>query len=93
MERLADAPISQIVVTDTIPCGGRCGPIENKLAELSVAELIAHVEAAQRGEQVIDGDGFGKDCAGAGVHALLDQALIGVRRHQHEARVRMPFRS
>ncbi len=40
MERLADSPISKVVVTDTIPCGPRCKPIESKLVELSVAELL-----------------------------------------------------
>ena len=40
MERLADSPISKVVVSDTIPCGARCKPIESKLVELSVAELL-----------------------------------------------------
>ncbi len=40
LERLADAPISRVIVCDTIPCGNRCQPIENKLVELSVAELL-----------------------------------------------------
>ncbi|MAE67346.1 MAG: ribose-phosphate pyrophosphokinase [Phycisphaeraceae bacterium] len=40
MERLAEAPIDKIVVCDTIPCGTRCKPIEDKLIELSVAELL-----------------------------------------------------
>jgi ribose-phosphate pyrophosphokinase len=40
MERLADSPISKVVVSDTIPLGARCKPIENKLVELSVAELL-----------------------------------------------------
>ncbi len=40
MERLKEAPISRVVVTDTIPCAGRCEPIVDKLSELSVAELI-----------------------------------------------------
>ena len=40
MERLAEAPISRLVVTDTIPCGPRCKPIEHKMVELSVAELL-----------------------------------------------------
>ena len=40
MERLAEAPIDHLVVTDTIPCGQRCKPIESKLVELSVAELL-----------------------------------------------------
>jgi ribose-phosphate pyrophosphokinase len=40
MERLKEAPISQVVCTDTIPTDGRCNPIQDKLVELSVADLI-----------------------------------------------------
>ncbi len=40
MERLKEAPISRIVCTDTIPCGRRTAPIEEKLHELSVDGLI-----------------------------------------------------
>ncbi len=40
MERLSDSPISKVVVTDTIPCGSRCAPIQDKLVELSVAQLL-----------------------------------------------------
>ncbi len=40
MERLRAAPISKVIVTDTIPCGNRCAPIEDKLVELSVANLL-----------------------------------------------------
>ncbi len=40
MERLADAPIEQIVLSDSIPLGSRCEPIASKLFELSVAELM-----------------------------------------------------
>ncbi len=40
MERLSESPISKIVVTDTIPTGQRCAPIESKLVELTVAELL-----------------------------------------------------
>lgn len=40
MERLAEAPISRIYTTDTIPGGPRCAPIQDKLVELSVAELL-----------------------------------------------------
>ncbi|MBI1338218.1 MAG: ribose-phosphate diphosphokinase [Phycisphaera sp.] len=40
MERLRESPISKIIVTDTIPCGPRCKPIEDKLVELSVAGLL-----------------------------------------------------
>jgi ribose-phosphate pyrophosphokinase len=40
MERLSESPISRVIVTDTIPCGPRVRPIEPKLVELSVAELL-----------------------------------------------------
>lgn len=40
MQRLAASPISQVVVTDTIPCGERVSPIRDKLVELSVAKLL-----------------------------------------------------
>jgi len=40
MQRLADSPISRIVVTDTIPIGPRCEPIRSKLVELSVDRLL-----------------------------------------------------
>lgn len=40
MERLSEAPISKVIITDTIPAGPRCRPIESKLVELSVAELL-----------------------------------------------------
>jgi len=40
MERMAEAPISRIVVTDTIPAGARCKPIEEKLIQLSVEDLL-----------------------------------------------------
>ena len=46
MERLAESPISRIVVTDTIPAGDRCQPIGRKLVVLSVAELLG--EAIRR---------------------------------------------
>ncbi len=40
MERLADSPISKIVVTDTIPENGRCEKIQDKLVVLSVGEML-----------------------------------------------------
>jgi len=40
LERMAEAPISRVVVTDTIPCANRCKPIEHKLVELSVSQLL-----------------------------------------------------
>lgn len=46
MERLHDAPISKILVTDTIPNGQRTKAIEHKLVRLSVAKLLG--EAVHR---------------------------------------------
>jgi ribose-phosphate pyrophosphokinase len=40
MERLADAPISRVIVTDTIPTGDRVAPIQSKLVELSISDLL-----------------------------------------------------
>ncbi len=40
MERLNESPINEVVVCDTIPCGPRCQPIESKLVELSIGELL-----------------------------------------------------
>lgn len=40
MERLAEAPISRIIVTDTIPTADRCEKIKDKLVVLSVAPLL-----------------------------------------------------
>ncbi len=40
LERIKDAPISKVYVTDTIPCDRRCEPIADKLEELSIAELL-----------------------------------------------------
>jgi len=40
MERLAEAPISRVVVSDTIPIGNRCAPIADKLVVLSVTGLL-----------------------------------------------------
>jgi ribose-phosphate pyrophosphokinase len=40
MERLCDAPISRIVITDTIPNGTRTAPIQHKLVRLTVAKLL-----------------------------------------------------
>ena len=40
VSRLAKAPISRIVVTDTIPLGDRCQAIEGKLVRLSVGRLL-----------------------------------------------------
>ncbi len=40
MERLAEAPISKVIVCDTLPAGERCNPIADKLVELSTARLF-----------------------------------------------------
>ncbi|MFG0246217.1 MAG: ribose-phosphate diphosphokinase [Phycisphaerales bacterium JB052] len=40
MQKLADSPISQVVVTDTIPEAGRCDQIQDKLKILSVGEML-----------------------------------------------------
>lgn len=40
MERINEAPIDRLVVTDTIPDGERCDPIRAKLEVLTVANLI-----------------------------------------------------
>lgn len=46
MERLCESPISQIVVTDTIPNGQRTAAIAHKLTKLTVAKLLG--EAVHR---------------------------------------------
>jgi ribose-phosphate pyrophosphokinase len=45
-QRLADAPISRVVIADTIPCGDRYRPVEHKLHILTVARLLG--EAVHR---------------------------------------------
>ena len=40
LERIAESPISQVFVTNTIPTAPRCGLIEDKLTELSIAKLL-----------------------------------------------------
>lgn len=40
MERLANSPFSRVIITDTIPTSHRCGPLADKLVELSVGELL-----------------------------------------------------
>ena len=40
MERIREAPINRLVTTNTIPCGQRCAPIQDKIVELTVAELL-----------------------------------------------------
>ncbi len=39
-ERLAQSPIDEIIITDTIHNDGRCDPIKDKLVELTVAPLL-----------------------------------------------------
>ncbi|MBX3358031.1 MAG: ribose-phosphate pyrophosphokinase [Phycisphaeraceae bacterium] len=46
MQRLAEAPISKIVVTNTIPIGERAAPLKGKIVELCVGKLLA--EAVHR---------------------------------------------
>jgi ribose-phosphate pyrophosphokinase len=46
MERLADSPISKILVSDSIPEDDRYGPIKDKIETLSVAPLLG--EAVHR---------------------------------------------
>ena len=40
LERIQNSPISQLVVTDTISCEGRCEMIDDKLVELSAGKLL-----------------------------------------------------
>lgn len=40
MQKLAESPISKVVVTDTIPIGDRCELIRDKLVTLSVGEIL-----------------------------------------------------
>ncbi len=40
MERLAESPISRVVVTNTIPANGRFAPISDKIVELCVGPLL-----------------------------------------------------
>ena len=40
LERLNEAPISQIVITDTIANGARLAPLEHKLHCLTVSRLL-----------------------------------------------------
>jgi len=42
LERLAESPISTVLVTDTIPTSPRCKPLGSKLVELSIAELLGN---------------------------------------------------
>jgi len=46
MQRLNEAPIDRVIVTDTIPNGDRLQPIEHKLHTLSIATLLG--EAVHR---------------------------------------------
>jgi ribose-phosphate pyrophosphokinase len=39
-ERLADSPISKIVVSDTIPLGDRCARVQDRITQLSVSTLL-----------------------------------------------------
>lgn len=46
LERLNESPISEVIVTDTIPNGERLAPIKHKLKQLTVARLLG--EAVHR---------------------------------------------
>ncbi len=46
IERLAEAPIERVILSDSIPLGDRCAPIQSKLVELSVSGLMG--EAIRR---------------------------------------------
>lgn len=40
MQKLADSPISKVIVTDSIPEDGRCEQIKDKLVILSIGEIL-----------------------------------------------------
>jgi ribose-phosphate pyrophosphokinase len=63
MQRLAEAPISKIVVTNTIPCDDRCGPIKHKLVELCIGRLLG--EAIHRIHHNQSVSALFRDTAGA----------------------------
>lgn len=46
MERLAESPIDTVILSDSIPLGERCAPIQSKLVELTVTGLMG--EAIRR---------------------------------------------
>ena len=46
LERLSEAAIDQVVISDTIPNGNRLQPLEHKLHRLTVAKLLG--EAVHR---------------------------------------------
>jgi ribose-phosphate pyrophosphokinase len=62
VQRLAEAPISKIVVTDTIPLGSRLDPIRHKLVELTVGPLLG--EAIHRIHHNLSISALFKDTAG-----------------------------
>lgn len=62
VQRLAEAPISKIVVTDTIPPGSKVDAIRPKLVELSVGELLG--EAIHRIHHNLSVSALFKDTAG-----------------------------
>jgi ribose-phosphate pyrophosphokinase len=53
MEKLADSPISKVVVTDTIPEAGRCELIRDKLVILSVGEMLGQAITRIHNDQSI----------------------------------------
>ncbi|MDX1564503.1 MAG: ribose-phosphate diphosphokinase, partial [Phycisphaeraceae bacterium] len=39
-ERLAEAPISKLIVSDTIPLGDRCLRVHDRFTQLSVSQVL-----------------------------------------------------
>ncbi len=62
MQRLADAPIARVVVTNTVPQGPRLDPIRHKLVELCVGPLIG--EAIHRIHNNMSVSALFRDTAG-----------------------------
>ncbi len=62
VQRLAESPISRIVVTNTIPADGRAAPIANKLTQLCVGPLLG--EAIHRIHHNLSVSALFRDTAG-----------------------------
>lgn len=62
MQRLMEAPISKVVVTNTIPLGSRLDPMREKLVELCVGPLIG--EAIHRIHNNMSVSALFRDTAG-----------------------------
>lgn len=55
MERLAESPISRVIVTDTIPTASRCERIEDKLTTLPVYKILGEaIHRIHHNESVSD---------------------------------------